>query len=274
MSIRTKWIALMCAVVLMLVGMQVYYGGIGTSGDQAASPETTFDWWIYSGTSSEYFSNYSENPAIQYTLRKGWGPEGKTVALNFLQPPPGSENDNYTTMIASGDLPDIIDAVISEPPRIMVEHGYGLEITEYVEKYMPNYLALIRSNTQYYNNAVSVDADGKEHYYGLTKFYDGYDSVFQGYMYRRDWVVKYGINPSTGAAFTGGYTDPEDPDAWTDDVVFPSWLDEEKKAKGLTFRPDWDGSEPMFVSDWEWMFDIFLKAQADLGIEGKYALSI
>ena len=50
----------------------------------------------------------AQNPAIQYTLRRGWGPEEKTIALNFLQPPPGSENDNYTTMIASGDLPDIL----------------------------------------------------------------------------------------------------------------------------------------------------------------------
>ena len=135
MSIRTKWIALMVAVVLMLVGMQVYYGGIGaSSGGQTATPETTFDWWIYSGTSSEYFDNYAENPAIQYTLRRGWGPEEKGIAFNFLQPPPGSESDNYSTMIASGDLPDIIDAVISEPARVMAEHGYGLDITEYVRK--------------------------------------------------------------------------------------------------------------------------------------------
>ena len=26
-------------------------------------------------------------------------------------------------------------------------------------------------------------------------------------MYRRDWIVKYGTNPVTGEAFTGGYTD-------------------------------------------------------------------
>ncbi len=275
MSIRAKWIALMCAVVLMLVGMQVYYGGVDSaSGGQAASPETTFDWWIYSGTSSEYYGNYAENPAIQYTLRKGWGPEEKGIALNFLQPPPGSENDNYTTMIASGDLPDIIDAVICEPPRVMAEKGYALELTEYVNQYMPNYKELVHSNSVYFNNAVSVDDEGNEHYYNLATLADKAGAVFQGYLYRRDWVVKYGVNPSTGAAFTGGYTDPADPDAWEDDVLFPSWYDEAKKAKGLEYYPEWDGTDPMFVSDWEWMFDIFLKAQADLGIEGKYAVSL
>ena len=81
MSIRAKWIALMVAVVVMLVGMQLYYGNLGGTTGQSASPETTFDWWIYSGTSTEYYSNYSENPAIQYTLRRGWGPDEKGIAL-------------------------------------------------------------------------------------------------------------------------------------------------------------------------------------------------
>ncbi|MBP5727432.1 MAG: hypothetical protein J6Y48_10215, partial [Clostridia bacterium] len=42
----------------------------------------------------------------------------------------------------------------------------------------------------------------------------------------------------------------------------------------LEINPDWDGTEPFYVSDWEWMFDIFIKAQAELGIEGKYAISL
>ena len=274
MSIRAKWIALMVCVVLMLVGMQVYYGNIGSGGAQSASPETTFDWWIYSGTSSEYYDNYAENPAIQYTLQRGWGPEEKGLAFSFLQPPPGSEADNYSTMIASGDLPDIIDAVINDPAPVMVEKGYALELTDYVLEYMPNYVALAHSNNEYYINAVSVDDDGNEHYYSLLKFLDDYASVFQGYQYRRDWVVKYGTNPETGAVFTGGYTDPDDPDSWEDDVIFPSWCDAEKREKQLAIQPDWDGTTPAYVSDWEWMFEIFTRAQADLGIEGKYAISL
>ena len=257
MSIRAKWIALMVAVVVMLVGMQVYYGNIGGTGSQSASPETTFDWWIYSGTSSEYYDNYAQNPAIQYTLRKGWGPEEKGIALNFLQPPPGSEADNYATMIASGDLPDIIDAVICDAPAIMVEKGYAIELTDLVENYMPNYKALVHASNEVYLNTVTVDEDGKEHYYNIATVRDGYNTVFQGYMYRRDWIVKYGTNPVTGAAFTGGYTDPEDPDSWKDDVVFPS-----------------GGTDPVYISDWEWMFEIFTKAQADLGITDKYCISM
>ncbi|MGN1021843.1 MAG: hypothetical protein ACI4O7_15880 [Aristaeellaceae bacterium] len=274
MSIRAKWIALLTAVVVMLVGMQLYYGSIGTESTANASPETTFSWWIYSGTSSEYFDSYAENPAIQYTLQKTWGPEEKGIAFSFLQPAPGSENDNYTTMLASGDLPDLIDMAISEPARVMMEKGYAIELTEYVQQYMPNYVALVHSSNEIFINAVTVDDEGNEHYYGLTTIRDAPEPVFQGFMYRRDWIVKYGVNPATGEAFTGGFTDEEDVDSWVDDVIFPSWVDDELREKALAIDPDWDGTDPFYVSDWEWMFQIFVKAQTDLGITDKYCISV
>lgn len=159
-------------------------------------------------------------------------------------------------MIASGDLPDLIDAVISDPPKNMYENGYILDITEYVEQYMPNYVELVHSNDVYYKNCVEI-IDGEEHYFVLRDLYDEPEPVFQGYMYRRDWLVKYGTNPETGEPFTGGYTDPEDYDSWEDDVVFPS-----------------GGTDPIYISDWEWMFEIFTEAQADLGITDSYVMSL
>ncbi len=272
-------------------------------GSSKAGSDTTFTWWIYSGADSSYYTEYSENPAVQYTLSKTWGADNKTLEFEFWQPAAGTAADNYSTMIASGDLPDIIDAVISDPAEVMVEKGYALDITEYVEENMPNYVELVHSDERIYKNCVSLvdgeehyycinniaDApepvfqgymyrrdwivkygtnpvtgeaftglvDGEEHYYCINNIADAPEPVFQGYMYRRDWIVKYGTNPVTGEAFTGGYTDPADQDSWEDDVVFPS---------GET--------DPVYISDWEWMFDIFTKAQADLGIDDSYCLSL
>jgi ABC-type glycerol-3-phosphate transport system substrate-binding protein len=200
--------------------------------------------------------DYSENPSIQYTLTKTWGEEDKSLAFEFWTPAAGTAADNYTTMIASGDLPDIIDAVISEPPQVMYESGYAMDITEYVERNMPNYVALVHSDDSIYKNCVTI-VDGEEHYYALRNIFDQPEDIFEGYMYRRDWIVKYGTNPQTGAAFTGGYTDENDPDSWTDDVVFPS-----------------GGSDPVYISDWEWMFGIFETAMADLGIDDSYCMSL
>ncbi len=249
-----KFTKLLC-LALVLVMITATFAGCG-GGSGKAGDDTTFTWWIYSGADASFYMDYQENPAIQYTLQSTYGPENKSVAFEFWVPPAGTAADNYTRMIGSGDLPDIIDAVISGPARNMCEEGYTLDITEYVERNMPNYVALVHSNETYLKNSVDV-IDGKEHYFALSSLMDAPETVFQGYMYRRDWIVKYGKNPETGAAFTGGYTDPADPDSWEDDVVFPS-----------------GGSDPIYISDWEWMFEIFAQAQADLGIEDPYVLSL
>ncbi len=241
------------ALILVCVMLAAALAGCNKGG---ADSDTTFTWWIYSGANSAYYVDYQENPAIQYTLQKTYGPEDKKLAFEFWQPAPGKEADNYSTMLVSGDLPDIIDAVICDPPPIMVEKGYALDITEYVERNMPNYVALVHSNETNLKNSVFM-VDGEEHYYSLSTILDAPEDVFQGYQYRRDWIVKYGTNPETGAAFTGGYTDENDPDAWTDDVIFPS-----------------GGRDPIYISDWEWMFEIFQKAMADLGITDSYCMSL
>lgn len=252
MKKKNKVIALALATAMVI---PIVLTGCG-SGGGGAGTDNTFTWWIYSGADASYYSEYQENPAVQYTLSKTWGEDNKKVGFEFWQPAAGQEQNNYSTMIASGDLPDIIDAVICDPPQVMHEKGYALDITEYVEKYMPNYVELVHSGDEILKNAVIVE-DGKEHYYGLMNVADKTESVFQGYQYRRDWIVKYGKNPVTGAAFTGGYTDPDDYDSWEDDVVFPS---------GETY--------PLYISDWEWMFEIFETAMDDLGIDDSYCMSL
>lgn len=250
-----KFSKLLC-MILTLVMIVSVFSACNPDGGGSAGEDTTFTWWIYSGADSSYYMDYQENPTIQYTLQKGYGPEEKQLAFEFWVPAAGTSADNYSTMIAGGDLADIIDAVICDPPKTMYEQGYILDITEYVERNMPNYVALVHSNETFYKNCVDV-IDGKEHYFILRGLQDAPDAVFQGFMYRRDWLVKYGTNPETGKAFTGGYTDPADPDSWQDDVVFPS-----------------GGADPIYISDWEWMFEIFVKAQNDLGIDDSYVLSL
>ena len=249
-----KLTKLLC-LALTLVMVVSMFSACGSKGGTAGE-DITFSWWIYSGADSSYYMEYQENPAIQYTLQNTYGPENKNLAFEFWVPAAGTAADNYSTMIASGDLADIIDAVICDPPRTMWQDGYILDITEYVERNMPNYVALVHSNETYLKNCVDI-IDGKEHYFILRTLLDAPEAVFQGFMYRRDWIAKYGTNPTTGAAFNGGYTDPADPDSWEDDIVFPS-----------------GGTDPIYISDWEWMFEIFAEAQADLGIEDSYVMSL
>ena len=61
----------------------------------------------------------------------------------------------------------------------------------------------------------------------------------------------------TEASFTYGFAIEGDPESWQDDVVFPS-----------------GGSDPVYISDWEWMFDIFQKAIQAQNIQDGYCISL
>ena len=104
----------------------------------------------------------------------------------------GSEQDNFNTMIATGEYPEIIDlAYAGQSPQQLYEDGILLDITEYVEKYLPNYLALIEENPEIKPFVTHTDENGDARYYSLYAIADNIIIPWQGTMYRRDWVVKY-----------------------------------------------------------------------------------
>ena len=169
----------------------------------------------------------------------------------------------------------------------LYENGKAMDITEYVEKYMPNYRGFLEKNG-FYEPATNL-VNGERRYLQLYNYYGDEDSMFSwlGYCYRRDWIVKYGKNPQTGAAFTGSYTDV---DVWEDDVIFPSWYGyiyergagcREGGAELQAFLegykneyPDWQGDYPVTISDWEWMMDIFQEAITAQNIADGYCMSL
>lgn len=243
--------------MLLLVTMMLSLTACGNNGgSNTAGSDTSYTMWIYSGADFAYYSDYAENPVFQYTKGMGWGEEGKAIDIEFWVPPAGTQNDNYATMIGSGDLPDIIDGCISDPAPAMYEEGIIIELTEYIDQYMPNYKSWLEKYPAV-AKSITFNVDGKDRIFSIIGFNEDVPYQFQGTQYRRDWIVKYGTNPTTGAAFTGGYEDPNDVDSWKDDVVFPS-----------------GGTDPVYISDWEWMFEIFAKALEAEGITDGYATSI
>ena len=241
------------AMSAILAGAAMLMAGCGS---KSSGSDTSFTFWLYKGVDSQYYSDYSKNPALEYAVKQNEEKTGKKRDFEFWVPAGGSSQESFQTMIGSGDYADVFDGSISSGAMELYEDGVILDLTDYVNDYMPNYKALLDANPEI-KNGVTFNIDGEERILSVTGMCDDYDSNWYGYMYRRDWLVKYGTNPQTGAAFTGGYTDENDLDSWEDDVVFPS-----------------GGTDPVYLSDWEWMFDIFAKAQADQGITDSYELSV
>lgn len=242
--------------LLLGICMALSVTACGNSGGDTPGADNVYSMWIYSGADSSYYTDYRENPAIQYALSKTWGPEDKKIELNFWVPPGGSATDNYSTMITSGDYADVIDGSVAGAPLDMYGNGIIMELTDLVEENMPNYMAYLESHPSIRSD-VYYEVDGEEKILAIVSANDDYPYYFNGPQYRRDWIVKYGKNPVTGEGFTGGYSDPLDIDSWEDNVVFPS-----------------GGSDPVYISDWEWMFEIFTVAMEDLGITDSYCISV
>ena len=222
----------------------------GMAGMAGAEETETFTWWIARGEDTSYYDNYAQNPVVQYFLQDTYN--GKKLDLQFWQGISGAERDNYNNMLATGDLADIIDLSYSDyTPATLYEDGYIMDLTPYVEQYMPNYWKLIHENPEVSEFAWS-HVDGEKKILFITN--QMVQEPFEGYCYRRDWVAKYGTNPQTGEAFT--YSIDEN-GTWVDDVVFPC-----------------GESDPYYISDWEWMFEIFTRAMADLGITDGYCISL
>ncbi len=211
-------------------------------------------WWISRGEDSTYYMSYDDNPAVKYLETLDFN--GKKVDLKFLVPVTGSERDNFNTLLMTEEYAKIFDmSYCSSTATELYEDDIIWDLTPYIEEYMPNYAEIIKDPE--FVPYVYSPVEGEKKILSLYNLKSEVTSNFMGLCYRRDWVAKYGENPFTGESFNYGYTDESDYNTYWDDVVFPS------------------GNEnPLYVSDWEWMFGIFEKAMEDLGITDGYCISL
>jgi hypothetical protein len=263
MKLWKKLITSIVSIILLLSA--VACGGNKTpSSDLSIPADRQYTFWLRVG--DEHYTNYAENPSVEYlqTLSYGTDANGnpKKIGLSFTIPVTGSEADNFNTLIATGQYMDVMDlSAYSGTALDLYNNGVSMDITDYVKKYMPNYTAFLDAHPDLKATATNV-INGENRYIQFHTYGDKVPDMWGGYMYRRDWIVKYGVNPVDGSAFSGAYTafNPDgtpNPDSWVDNVVFPS-----------------GGSDPVYISDWEWMLGIFKTAIKDLGISDGYSMSL
>ena len=213
----------------------------------------------------------------------GTADSGSELHFTFQTPIEGSEQDNFNTMIGTGEYTDLLDMSLIADPMGFYDDGVIMEITDYVEKYMPDYVAYLDANPSLKSQVSRTDEDGTTHYYYVANILDGPELPWGGFVYRRDWVVEYaeptdyvwdwdsdyvkenghpevtplekakeqnnlnGWKQNEVTEFTANQG--EDPNnTYTDNVIFPSGT-----------------SDPLTISDWEWMFEAFTKAIDEKG---------
>lgn len=283
----------------------------------------TFNYWVTKtdGTGvGGSINNYEQNPGVVWATERDFtyksavkGDSGYTlgdtvtnkVALHFESPVSGQEQNSFITSLASGTT-DILELDYApETVAKMYENGKLLDLTWWVENYMPNYRAYVEENGLY--NYMTTEINGERKYLQLYNMLEPTNESFWGYQYRRDWVLKYGVDPSegktTGDTFAQQHSDwgwqtVDGESVWVDGITFPSYYGyryttadngSETGMGSLTYDEtlasyikntypalitslssdyqyeQYEGQWPVTISDWEWMLDIFQIAIADLG---------
>ncbi|EET61889.1 hypothetical protein BRYFOR_06081 [Marvinbryantia formatexigens DSM 14469] len=163
----------------------------------AKNDENTFTFWLANGEKDEFYMDYAENPIIQYLMAQEWG-EGDnaaTLTLEFDAASSTNPADSFTTLIYGGDFQDVMDLNYSQSSVTQLyDEGIAMDLTELAEEYMPNYMALIRSDPALYREAVSI-VDGEQKILKILCINDMGQDQYQGLMYRRDWLVRFGEMP-------------------------------------------------------------------------------
>ncbi len=288
---KKKWLSLLLAGTMAFTALA--FTGCG-GGNSDSGDANTFSWWIIAADGDGiYYDEYEDHPGVQWLRNQYWDVEnhtlgsegnGEQIDFTFQTPIAGSETDNFNTMLGTGEYTDLVDlSYYNGSIATLAEDGVLMDITEYVEEYMPDYLAILEEHPDWKSQVTTTDEDGNTHYYYLPLLSDGARDPWDGFVYRRDWVVKYaqptdyvwdwdsdyvkenghpevtplekakeqnnlnGWKANEVTEFTA--TPGDDPDnTYTDNVIFPSGT-----------------SDPLTISDWEWMFEAFDKALDERG---------
>lgn len=252
-----KWKTIGAAALATVVaaGSMGIFAGCNKTGDA-----DTFTIWMSSSVNSTFYNDYGENPFIQYLEKKF------DITLEFTTPMLGKELEDFNKLIGSGSYPDVMDlSFYTDSIALLYDDGYGaaMDLTQYIEDYMPNYSKFLSDNatlTQY------AKIDGM--YLTLNNYNPVIPNQWGGWMYRRDWIIDYGEAQSKGtyssveevekalssesSERTGGFIEPVADDsyeggyAYADGIVFPD---------GILTEDGYDN--PLTLRDWEWMFEIF-----------------
>jgi len=243
----------MFLLVLSFLGCN---GGVTTTNADGSITET-FSYFQAQAESTEFYAEYSDNPVMQYLESQVWhvNEDGVNVKLNFdfQAAVIGSERDITNTMLATGSYTDIMDiAFYSGSIKDLYNQGIILDLTYYVENFMPNYVAFLEAHPEY-GQFATLNIDGEQKYLQIYAYHDSVEPYW-GYHYRRDWIVKYADEVYDIEAFERWEDGNGD---YHDDVVFPSGT-----------------QDPLYISDWEWMMRIFDYALSAEGISDGYVMSL
>ncbi|WP_438444052.1 extracellular solute-binding protein [Gorillibacterium sp. sgz5001074] len=182
-------------------------------------------WGELNGNLTGVKASHTEVPFFQeWQKRTG-------VPLKFVAPPTGQAKEALNVMLASGDLPDMIEFNFLNDfpggPEKAIKDGYILKLNDLIDKHAPNLKQYLKEHPEV-DKMVKTDSGS---YYAFPFIRgDEYLQVFQGPIIRKDWLDDLGLPV------------PETIDEWT--ATLKAFKEKKGAAAPLSFI-----SKPRFFNE-------------------------
>ena len=154
-------------------------------------------WMAINAGAANFISSYDENPAY-VKLQEDTG-----IDIEFIHPVVGMVQDNFNTMMASGELPDIIQlpntGYYEGGLKKMYDDGAIIDLTPYLEEYAPQYLACVNESET--SQKQIKEGDNGEIFGFYRMSHAGYFPYWR-FNVRADWLEEFGMEePMTIAEY-------------------------------------------------------------------------
>ena len=175
--------------MLLAITTAISMGGCANTKNESTTAESGNElsyWCMLSANASQAVSNMSET-SFAKQLMKDTG-----VKINYLHPPQGQQGEKFNLMIASNDLPDIIEYnwyYYTGGPQKALDEGLIVPID--VEKDAPNLYAYLKEHPDV--DKMCKTDDGQ--YFGFPFIRgDRWLQTSAGIIIRQDWLDDLGLS--------------------------------------------------------------------------------
>lgn len=128
-------------------------------------------------------------PFAQYLI------EETGINIEYIHPVVGSETEGFNLMLASGDLPDIIEISWADsqyyPAGLdaAIANGLVLNLNDYADQ-LPNYMKVLEENPEW-KRMCTTDEGNLPGFYFMRG--DSFVQVYAGMVLRQDWLDELGL---------------------------------------------------------------------------------
>lgn len=168
-------------ILLLILILIINSSYVVTATSKVSKSPITFTYWC--PWSDSEITRYVKSFADSITWKEIF--KRTNVTLKFIHPPYNQETESFNLMIASGDLPDMINTNNTYPGGWdkAIEDGIIIDLKTYIDKYAPNIKQYLKDT-----EIRRVMTSDEGHIPALYQIYGTPQPPWYGPMLRKDWL--------------------------------------------------------------------------------------